>query len=226
MRILVVEDHERVAALMHRLLARSGFVVDAVASVGEAEAAMAVARYDALVLDLSLPDEDGAALLRRLRRAGHGVPVVVATARENLQDRINLLNEGADDYLVKPFSLDELLARLRAVLRRTPEPRSKTLKFGNIVFETEGQRVRIGDANVDMTRRELAVLGTLLRNQGRVLSREALEQSVYTLDDEVSPNAIEAVVSRLRRRLEERGASASIVVMRGLGYMLSDRGGC
>jgi DNA-binding response OmpR family regulator len=226
MRVLIVEDHEHVAALMQRLLHQNGFVVDAVGSVEEATAALAVAHYDALILDLSLPDGDGADLLRQLRRAGQGVPVLVATAREGLRERVGLLNDGADDYLVKPFSLEELLARLRALLRRAPQPSATLLEFGNIALDVDAQSVSIAGEPVEMSRREFAVLGALMRNQGRLLPREQLEEAVYSLDDEVTPNAIEVAVSRLRRRLEAHGANGSIVAMRGLGYTLSEAAEC
>lgn len=221
MRVLIVEDHAKMAVLLRRLLHGSGYVVDAVGSLDEASAALAVARYDAILLDLSLPDGDGRDLLRRLRRAHDGVPVLVATARDGLNERVALLDEGADDYLVKPFSPDELLARLRAVLRRQPALAPRCLSFANLTLDVEGGALRVGEASVEVSHHDVAILGALLRNQGRLTSREQLAEALYSLDDAVTPNAIEAAISRLRRRLEAHGATAGIVSMRGLGYALA-----
>jgi DNA-binding response OmpR family regulator len=224
MRLLVIEDNEKLASLMKKLLSDNAFAVDAVPTVEEAKAALDVAHYDLIVLDLRLPDQDGGELLRWLRRCGQGTPVLVATARADVDQRVQLLNEGADDYLVKPFSLDELLARVRALLRRPPQVAQNVLTAGNVALDTAAMTLRIDDEPVvDLPRRELAVLATLLAQKGRLLPRQKLEDAVYSFDSEVTPNALEAAISRLRRRLEARNATVTITAMRGLGYILSER---
>lgn len=227
MRLLVIEDNEKLASLMKKLLSDNAFAVDAVPTAEEGKAALDVADYDLIVLDLSLPDQDGNELLRSLRRAGHGIPVLVATARADIIQRVQTLNEGADDYLVKPFSLDELLARVRALLRRPRQVAQTVLTAGNLELDREAMTLRIDGKPVpDLSRREFAVLATLLGQKGKLLPRQKLEDAVYSFDTEVTPNAIEAAVSRLRRRLEARNASVAITAMRGLGYILSEREAC
>jgi two-component system, OmpR family, response regulator QseB len=227
MRLLVVEDNEKLASLMKKLLSENAYAVDAVPTAEEAKAALDVAEYDLIVLDLSLPDQDGTDLLRSLRRAGHGTPVLVATARADVVQRVQTLNEGADDYLVKPFSLDELLARVRALLRRPRQITEAVLTGGNVALDTAAMTLRIdGSSVLDLPRREFAVLATLLAQKGRLLPRQKLEDAVYSFDSEVTPNAIEAAVSRLRRRLEAHEASVTITAMRGLGYILSELASC
>lgn len=226
MRLLVIEDNEKLAALMAKLLRDKAYAVDAVSTAEEAKAALSVAEYDLIVLDLSLPDSDGTELLRELRRAGRGTPVLVATARSDVMQRVQTLNEGADDYLVKPFSFDELLARVRALLRRPRQVAQKVLTAGNVALDPTAMTLRVDDALVDLPRREFAVLTTLLSQKGKLVPRQRLEDAVYSFDCEVTPNAIEAVISRLRRRLETNNASIAITAMRGLGYILSERGSC
>jgi DNA-binding response OmpR family regulator len=226
MKLLVIEDNPRLAAVMAKLLADNGMTVDAVATAEEARAALAVATYDLILLDLTLPDGYGGDLLRSLRMAGQATPVLVATARGDVSDRVQLLNAGADDYLVKPFSLDELLARIRAVLRRPRETAPNLLQAGNIALDTTAQTLTVDGRPVELSRLELRVLAALLAQRGWLLARERLEQAVYSMESEVTPNAIEAAVSRLRRRLEARGATVTITAMRGLGYILSEPPEC
>jgi DNA-binding response OmpR family regulator len=150
--------------------------------------------------------------------------VLVATARADVVQRVQTLNDGADDYLVKPFSLDELLARVRALLRRPRQVAETILTAGNVALDTVAMTLRIGGSLVlDVPRRELAALAALLGQKGRLLPRQKLEDAVYSFDSEVTPNAMEAAVSRLRRRLESHEASVTITAMRGLGYILSER---
>ena len=226
MKLLVIEDNARLATVMAKLLTDNGMTVDVVATVEEARAALAVAAYDVILLDLALPDGYGGDLLRTLRAAGQTTPVLVATARGDVVDRVQLLNAGADDYLVKPFSLDELLARIRALLRRPAQTVPNMLHVGNLALDTVSQTLTIDGVPVELPRLELRVLAALLRQHGRLLSRERLEQTVYSMEAEVTPNAIEAAVSRLRRRLEASGASVAITAMRGLGYILAERAAC
>jgi DNA-binding response OmpR family regulator len=225
-RLLVIEDNVKLAALLTKLLGENAYAVDRVASVEDAEAALAAAKYDLVVLDLALPDGDGRDILRALRRSGRNMPVLVATARADVTQRVQTLDEGADDYLVKPFSLDELLARVRALLRRPPQTVQTVLAAGNVALDTSRLTLTIGGQPVEAPRRELGVLTTLLRNRGRLVPRAKLEDSIYRFDDEVTPNALEAAVSRLRRRLETHGSSVTVTAMRGLGYVLADRTPC
>ena len=226
MKLLIIEDNARLAAVMAKLLTDNGMTVDAVATIDEARAALALAAYDLILLDLALPDGYGGDLLRSLRTAGQATPVLVATARGDVTDRVKLLNAGADDYLVKPFSLDELLARIRALLRRPRQTAPNLLQAGNITLDTVSQTLTVDGVPIELPRLELRVLAALLTQQGRLLARERLEQAVYSIDAEVTPNAIEAAVSRLRRRLDARGATVTITAMRGLGYILAERPAC
>jgi len=225
MKLLMVEDSPRLAGVMGKLLRDSGMTVDAVTTVADARAALALGGYDTILLDLSLPDGDGTDLLRELRRAGDATPILVATARGEVTDRVALLNAGADDYLVKPFSLDELLARIRALLRRPPQTAPSVLKAGNVALDTQAQSVTVAGAPLDLPRLELRILAALMGRRGQLLARARLEQAVYSLDAEVTPNAIEAAISRLRRRLEGAAATVAITAMRGLGYALTELAG-
>jgi DNA-binding response OmpR family regulator len=223
MRLLVVEDNPRLSMLLVELLRGQSFAVDAADSLDEARAALAVGSFDLIILDLALPDGDGGALLRELRQRGHGIPVLVATARAEVLQRVQTLDSGADDYLVKPFSPEELVARVRALLRRPPQALSPVITAGNVALDTARFAVSIGGTAVEMPRREVTVLETLMRHHGRLVSRRALEEAVYSFDAEVTPNAIEAAISRVRKRLEGNGATVAVTAMRGLGYILADR---
>ena len=221
MRLLVVEDNPKLSRLLSSLLTEGGFAVDAATTAEQAEATLNLVEYDALLLDLALPDGDGFNILQDLRRRGRNMPVLVLTARSDVIDRVRTLNAGADDYLIKPFSLEELLARTRALLRR-PTSISVVLTAGNVALDPTQLTASVGGQPISLPRREFSVLHALLLYRGRVLRREKLEQSIYSLDDEVTPNAIEAALSRLRRRLQESGATIAITSMRGIGYILSE----
>ncbi|MBS0559584.1 MAG: response regulator transcription factor [Proteobacteria bacterium] len=223
MRVLVIEDNPRLSAVVAKLLADHGFAVDTAADGEEAEAALRIASYDVVLLDLTLPDTEGLALLRRMRAEKIMAPVIVVTARSEVVQRVQLLDAGADDYLVKPFSMDELLARVRAMLRRPAHMADDILSAGNVSLETKSLTLTIDGVTVDAPRREIGVLETLLRNLGRLVAKQKLADAVYSLDNEVTPNAVEVAVSRLRKRLQTHGAAVSITAMRGLGYVLTDQ---
>ena len=223
MRLLVVEDNQKLAKLMTGLLAENMFAVDTVSSVEEARASVEVVDYDLILLDLSLPDGDGVEMLRSLRRAGKATRILVVTARADVVQRVDALNDGADDYLVKQFSLDELLARIRALLRRPSATVAPVLSAGKLTLDTSSLTLRVGGEVTPLPRRELGVLVSLLSHQGRLVSRRKLEEAVYSFDNEVTPNATEAAVSRLRRRLDGLKADVTITAMRGLGYILSEQ---
>lgn len=202
-------------------LASRGFAVDEAASADEARAALSVTSYDVLVLDLGLPDADGIKLLEETRRrTGGAVPVVIITARDALDDRVRGLNAGADDYIVKPFDLIELEARLRAVLRRPGGREDMTLRCGALNLNTVSREASVGNAVLDLTRREAALLEELLRARGRIVVKDALEDRIYALGEDVTSNALEAVVSRLRRKLAAANAGVQLDSRRGIGYRL------
>ena len=220
MRILLVEDNERLSELIAGGLNRAGMTVDHLASAGDAARALATIRYDAAVLDLGLPDGDGIDVLRTVRRDGVHTPVLILTARDGLKDRVGGLNAGADDYLPKPFELEELIARLHALMRRPGGALGVTLEVGNVSFDSVAREMRIGERVVRMPRRELDLLEQLMRRAGRVVSKPWLEDALYGIDDEVSSNTLEVAVHRLRRRLQTEGASVQIHTLRGVGYMM------
>ncbi len=228
MRLLIIEDNARLATLMVKLLADNGHIVDAAGGVEEARAALSLVDYDIVLLDLSLPDGDGRDVLNAIRcsQSDSDAVVFVVTARSDVVNRVQVLNAGADDYIVKPFSDDELIARVRALGRRSRQIRDNVLTAGNIRLDTGSLTLTVAGRAVAIPRRELSVLSALLSQQGRVLRREKLDAAVYSLGSEVTDNAVEAAVSRLRRRLEVAGATVAIVAMRGIGYLLTERATC
>lgn len=222
MKLLVVEDHPALRELLTTHLQRSGFVVDSAEHGQQALAMLGLCRYDAMLLDLGLPDMDGLALLAaRNNTRNNDLPCIILTACDALEQRIAGLDAGADDYLLKPFDMPELEARLRAVLRR-PGPRGdKRLQLGNLSLCLTNRDVLVNRHSVLLPKREMALLEELLRNSPRVVVKDHLEERLYSLNEAVTPNAIEALVSRLRRRLQAAGADSSIETLRGLGYRLT-----
>jgi DNA-binding response OmpR family regulator len=221
MRILMVEDNAGLAASVRARLTEDGFVVDVMGDVADAEHAWTVYRYDAVVLDIMLPDGSGLDLLRRMRRQGRPEPAIMLTALDGVRDRVAGLDVGADDYRGKPFDPDELVARLKALLRRPGAVLGDRLSFADVAMDVEGRRVAVGDVAVPLTRGEFLVLQRLLRNQGRVTAKEALADSLYTLEEDWSDNAVQLAVSRLRRKLAAADSTVTIRTLRGLGYMLA-----
>lgn len=222
MRLLVVEDEVRIAEVLRTSLGKAGFAVDSVASCGDAQAALEVGAYDAMILDLGLPDGDGLALLARLRSRGDQTPILILTARDAIEDRVSGLDAGADDYLVKPFAMTELIARTKALLRRPGGALGTTLKAGNVSFDTIGRDVMIGSVPLPLPRRESAILEHLMRRLGRVVPKLVLEEKLYGIDDELESNAIPVHIHHLRRKLVDAGAAAEIHTVRGLGYLLTE----
>lgn len=220
MRILIVEDNRRLAQLIAKGCGKEGFAADCCADLEGAQAALAATRYDAVILDLGLPDGDGLDLLAGLRGDGSDMPVLVLTARDALEARVEGLNAGADDYLLKPFAMEELVARLRALLRRPGKALGRVLSAGNVALDTVGREVSVAGAPVAFSKRETDLLEILLRRQGRVVPKETIEQGLHAFDDEVSSNTVEVSVHRLRKRLMEAGATAEIHTLRGIGYLL------
>lgn len=222
MRILLVEDNERLRELTQRQLRDAGFAVDAVGDLAGADAAARAERYDAVVLDLGLPDGDGGSFLRSLRARGHAIPVIVLTARDALDDRVSHLDAGADDYLAKPFAAPELAARLRALLRRPGQMLGGTLTLGDVALDVASRTGSARGEPLALSRREVALLELFLRRAGRVVTKSEIERSIYGFDDEVSGNTIEVLVHRLRRRLSDAGSGIALDTLRGIGYVMRD----
>jgi DNA-binding response OmpR family regulator len=221
MRLLLVEDEASLVALLRDGLATAGFAVDHARGLADAGAYLQVAQYDALVLDLGLFDGCGLSLLRRLRDCGNGVPILILTARDAPEDRVTGLDSGADDYVVKPFHMNELVSRIRALLRRPNAILGVRLSLGSLELDTVSRTTRIVGTPLPLSIRETALLELLLRRAGRVVAREALDQGLYGMDRPTTPNAIEVLVYRLRKRLQDAGADVVIHTLRGVGYLLA-----
>ncbi|AUH62871.1 response regulator transcription factor [Paracoccus zhejiangensis] len=216
MRILLIEDEADIAHAVLRFLQDEGHAVDHAGDFAAAEAALSVAGFDAILLDLALPDGSGLDLLRSLRRQGNRVPIIIATARDQISDRIAGLDAGADDYVVKPYDLGEVEARLRAHARRATGDPATEATLGGLRIDRSGARLFRGPEEIRLTSREWAVFDALLSARGRVLSKAVLEERLYAFEDEIAGNAVEVYVSRLRAKL---GADL-IETRRGLGYLI------
>jgi DNA-binding response OmpR family regulator len=223
MRLLLIEDNLRLADYLSTALRNGGFAVDHVSTTADAEGALATTRYDTLLLDLGLPDKDGLIWLGDQRRCQMTRPVLVLTARDSVEDLVAGFNQGADDYLRKPFDLDELIARVRALLRRPGEALGVQLTVGNVTLDTGGREVIIDGVPVEFGRREIDGLELLMRRAGRVVPKSAIEEAIYAFGEDLSSNAIEVLVHRIRRRMQEAGADMYIHTLRGVGYVLSDK---
>ncbi len=220
MRLLLIEDNARLGELIVEGLEREGFVIDWRETLEEGLEARGLAAYDLILLDLGLPDGDGLDLVRRLRRDRDVVPILILTARGGLGDKIAGLDVGADDYLVKPFDIAELAARCRALLRRPDACLGVVLSAGNVALDTAGRSLQVAGVSVAITPRELALLEHLLRRAGQVVPKASLEDQLYAMDAEVTPNALEVAVSRLRKRLASAGADVILRTAHGVGYVL------
>ena len=223
MRLLLIEDNERFAALLKRGLTAAGFVVDVLPTAADATAALNTTRFEIVILDLGLPDADGLDVLSEMRRRKDATPVLILTARGSLKDRVNGLGSGADDYLVKPFALEELVARLRALLRRPGNLLGVSLELGNVTLDTVARQVTVDEQPIFFSARETAVLEHLLRRSGRVVGKSLLENNLYGLSQEIGSNAVEVYVHRLRKRFAEVGATVQIHTLRGVGYLIAEK---
>lgn len=220
-RILLVEDDAALGLALVRALEQGRWMVDHVTSLAEAFEAVLQRSYRVILLDRGLPDGDGVALVPVARSRAPRPSIIFVTARDDLADRIEGLDAGADDYLVKPFSVAELHARVRAAWRRPIDAGQRSvLEAGQLSFDTASREVRVSGRTLPLPRRELALLAVLMPKVGRVVQRTFLESEVYGLDEEVSANALETQISRLRRRLEAEGAGVDLRTIRGVGYML------
>jgi two-component system response regulator TctD len=219
MKILLVEDNRELSGWLTRLLGQSAFAVEQTFSAEEAAHLLVTQAYDAILLDLTLPGANGQTLLRSLRSKHNEVPVLIISAQNTLQDIIEHLNLGADDYLAKPFDIQELEARLRSLLRRASGKTNPVLRCGDLHYDSNSKQFSSNGATLALTPREHAVLEALMRQCGKTVSKKNLADNLFTLEDMVSAKALEIYIVRLRKKLEQTGAQ--IITLRGLGYMLS-----
>jgi len=222
MRLLYVEDNVKLALNTSASLRDGGFVVDVVHSGEDAVYAAKTFDYDAVILDRGLPDMDGLTVLDTIKRDKPEMPVIICTARDTLDDRIRGLNAGSDDYLVKPFAASELIARIKALMRRPGSALGTRIICGNICFDTVDRSVVIAGLPAKFSKRELSLLELFMRRTGRVLSKDAIENALYSFDEPPTMNAIEVLTHRLRKKLMDHAASSAIHNLRGIGYVLQE----
>ena len=225
MRVLVVDDEPKMAALVARALREDGHAADVVHDGPEAVSTAHAAPYDAIVLDVMLPGFDGFEVVRRLREHKVWTPVLMLTARDAITDRVGGLDAGADDYLTKPFSIDELLARLRAVARRGPVERPTVLRVGDLVLDPAAHRAWRGDAELGLSTREFALLELFMRNAGTALSRVQILDAVWDMAFETRSNIVDVYMRYLRQKIDAPFGKSSLETIRGIGYRLRADGG-
>ena len=222
MKILIVEDERKVAQFVERALTEQSYTVQVAGTCAAARDALAESAYDAIVLDIGLPDGDGLALLKQWRMGGFNEPVLILSARDAVTDRVHGLNVGADDYLSKPFSIDELLARVRSLLRRHSGMKTTALEHRGIRLDLLTREVRVKEKPVELTSREFALLELLLQNPGRVLTRTLIAEKVWDAHYDMETNLIDVYMRRLRQKLESETDGAPLIrTIRGTGYQLS-----
>ncbi|HEV2079695.1 MAG TPA: response regulator transcription factor [Allosphingosinicella sp.] len=221
MRILLVEDEPELRTTLAARLTADGFVVDQFGTLGAAIEAVMAAQYNAVLLDRRLPDGDGLSLLPVLRTRPSRPPVIILSALDDIPDRVDGLDAGAEDYLIKPFAFEELVARLRVMLRRSGSADAAPfVSVGRLQYDLASREPKVSGQPLTLPRRELAIMDALIRRAGRVVMREHLQDQVYGFDEEISSNALEAHISRLRKRLADAGAGVVLHGVRGVGYML------
>jgi len=221
MRVLVVEDEVRLAASLSKGLRQAAHAVDVAEGVATALAKVGSESYDAIVLDLILPDGNGLDFADELRAAGNSTPIVILTARDAIADRVAGLDRGADDYLVKPFAFEELLARLRAVSRRGPEIRPSVIEIGDLVINTRSRSARRGERPIELTTTEYALIEYLGRRAGEVCSRAEISSSVWDATSDRISNVIDVYIARLRKKIDGPGEPPMLTTIRGSGYVLA-----
>lgn len=220
MRILVVEDNRRLNTSLKKSLEEDGYAVDAAYDGDEGEAYAVAAPYDLILLDVMLPKKDGFSLCRDLRRQGVNAPILMLTARDTVDDRVDGLDSGADDYLVKPFSMNELRARLRALLRRNKPEKSAQLQVGDLTLDPANHFVQRGDDSINLTPREFSILEYMMRSSPRILTREMIEAHVWNFDFISGSNVVDVYIRRLRRKIDEPYGVKLLETVRGVGYRL------
>lgn len=220
MRVLLVEDEAELASALRASLQSHGIIMDHAPTLAYAEEAVRHGVHDVVLVDRQLPDGDGIGLVASMRKRRLHLPVIVLSARGALDDRIEGLDKGADDYLAKPFAIDELLARLRAVLRRPLDMRGEDIRIGALSFDAASRHAFVHGAPLELARRELLILECLVQRAGRTVLRSSLEDAVYTFDDEIQSNSLDANISRLRKKLGDAGAGVEIHGIRGVGYLM------
>ncbi len=225
MRILVVEDEEKVASFIKKGLEQSSYTVDWAPSGEDALEHLATEEYHAVVLDIMLPGIDGLEVVRRLRSGGSSVPVLALTARGSLEDRVAGLDSGCDDYLPKPFAFDELLARVRALLRREGGPRAGTLEYAGLHVDPARRTVKREGKTIELTNREYALLEMLLRRPGQVFTRTALTEGVWGYSFDNTSNVLEVYMNFLRKKIDQDFEKKLLHTVRGVGYVLRDDAG-
>ncbi|HLG45082.1 MAG TPA: response regulator transcription factor [Reyranella sp.] len=224
MRVLIAEDNSTYAQVLQEQLKRSAIDSDRVSMLMEAENALSAIPYSALVLDLGLPDGDGIDLVRRLRRSGSSLPILIISARHGLDDRVQGLRAGADDYMAKPFSIDELIARLHALTRRPGAMVGEMLRVGNVTLDTQTRQINVGERVIAGRLREALILELMIRHQGQVIRRDFVFHQLYGFDGDVEAATIDVHIHRLRRMLIVMGATVTIHTIRGVGFILTAQG--
>ncbi|MFA9372784.1 MAG: response regulator transcription factor [Poseidonibacter sp.] len=220
MKILLLEDNETLAHGVLNKLLQNGYVVDLFFDGAEGQYALNTSTYDLLILDLGLPNIDGIDIIKKLRNSNENIPILIISARDKLDQRILGLDIGADDYLCKPFELDEVIARVQALLRRTKYKSSNKIKYNDLIFNTNNRTLLKDDKYIDLSKRELAIFEYLLMNLDVVLSKENIVAHITSFDDDFNPVAVETYISRLRKKL---AYSINIKTVRGLGYILNKK---
>lgn len=220
MKVLLVEDELEFADTLRGALERERFVVDHVDRLATAREIARSSSFELVLLDRTLPDGDGISLIPVLRAANPSIPVIVLSARGEVLDRVVGLDQGADDYLIKPFALEEMFARIRAVKRRPADIGAEEIRIGSLVFDVANDEATVDGVRLELPRRELRVLATLVKRSGRTVLRETLEEAVYGFDDEIQSNTLDSHISRLRRKLTDAGVNIEIHTIRGVGYLL------
>ncbi len=221
MRILLIEDNEELAELTASQLKDAGFSVDHVDCVEDAISVVDTRSYSVVILDLGLPDGDGLKVLRHVRKQRQAMPVLILSARGAMEHRVKGLEEGADDYLVKPFAFEELKARIGALLRRPGALLGMELALANLAYDTQSKQASVDGGPLKLSAREGQLLELLMRRQEKVVPKASVENELFGLDDEFESNAVEVYVHRLRKRLQDGKASVTIHTIRGVGYMLA-----
>jgi len=221
MRILIIDDDHDLADLAKTVLSADGFAVDVFNTLEDGRLAIETTDYDALILDLNLPDGDGITLLEERRNAGDTTPVLILTTRTNVDDRVRGFESGGDGYLQKPFAVEELVARMRALTRRLENSESENITIGNVLLNTSAQEAIVEDNPIRLSKREWEMLNILALRQGKVVSRSSIQDQIYDFAENPDNNALEAIVSRLRKNLKNSGANIAIHTHRGEGYRLS-----